>query len=486
MKKYNIKDIQNITDGNELLWIYNGLDCVLTHEIWEKLSAQIESSPEAKLIYSFERAMQAPAFAMYKNGLFVDQACLNNLQTNLLADSTKLIEVINRMACAIWDSPLNPGSPAQLKDMLYNILKLPEQFKFEKGFKKLTTNREALEKLLGVNPLLTPFIQAIMDYKDISKQQGMLAAGIDRDGFMRASFNVTGTETGRWSSNKNPFRTGTNFQNIPDKLRKIFVPIPGFKLAYIDLEQAESRVVAYLSGDENYINACESSDLHTTVCRMVWADLAWTGDQKYDKKHVAGQPFYRTYSYRDMAKRGGHGTNYYGKPRTMAMHLKVETKVMEVFQQLYFEAFPGIRRWHQEIATKLQTERCITTPLGRKRYFFERPDDDATLREAIAFVPQSTIGDTMNYGIWKLWNKFNGSPDLRLCAQVHDAVLIMYREELEDTLLPQAMECIITPQVINGKTMIIPCSCECGWNWGHYDEKHNPNGLRDYTIPSER
>lgn len=54
----------------------------------------------------------------------------------------------------------------------------------------------------------------------------------------------------------------------------------------------------------------ESGDLHTANARRIWArELPWTGDILQDRR-IADRPFYRDFSYRDMAKRGSHLSNF--------------------------------------------------------------------------------------------------------------------------------------------------------------------------------
>src|SRR4051812_47135193 len=55
--------------------VYNGLDCCLTFEIFEVLSSQLQSKNEPfnSLIYSFERAMQAPALELMERGWLIDE-----------------------------------------------------------------------------------------------------------------------------------------------------------------------------------------------------------------------------------------------------------------------------------------------------------------------------------------------------------------------------------------------------------------------------
>src|SRR6516162_7019940 len=142
--------------------------------------------------------------------------------------------------------------------------------------------------------------------RDIAKKVSVLRTDIDPDGRMRTSYNIAGTSTGRFSSSLSDFGTGTNLQNIENRLRSVFVADQGMKFAYIDLEQAESRLVGAIEWnlfkDGVYLEACESGDLHTSVCRLAWGDvLPWTGDLETDKG-LAKKPFYRQHSFRHMAK----------------------------------------------------------------------------------------------------------------------------------------------------------------------------------------
>lgn len=470
-------------DGADTYFCYNGLDACITQEIKAPLSALL-ANPKARLIYRFELAMQAPALDMMLRGICIDTNMRNSMLVQLDRRREKLTALLNRFADAVWDAPLNPNSPAQLKDFFYGNMNLPVQYSFKKGAKAVAVDRKALETL-WVYQRARPIVATIMALRDCIKKIGVLNAKLSENGKMHFSLNIAGTETGRWSSNKNAFGGGTNGQNITEELRKIFVSSPGYKMAYLDLEQAESRdvgLLAYMTtGDASYLDAAESGDLHTTVAKMVWPNLGWTGDPKEDKL-IAETPFYRHYSYRDMAKRGGHGTNYYGQPKTMAMHLKVAPPVMEDFQKNYFTAFSCIREWHNWTASTLQVEGKLTSLLGRTRTFYGRRNSPEVLREAIAYSPQSSVGDRLNLGMWRIWKKwgkvtFKGKPVMRLLLQIHDAVLLEYQEECESWIIPALTDCLVfdvsatclntqSPNFGKTRTMQIPSEAQIGWNWG--------------------
>jgi DNA polymerase-1 len=512
MRIINSAEIPPGLRNDESLWIYNGLDCMVTHQLHDVLGAQPDPGT-TELVYQFEKGLLAPALTAMRRGLRVDEDMREQLRVDLKARHRRLSgmeknaknawQVVDNhaplqlLAHAVWHKPLNPNSPKQMKELLYEYYQLPYQYKSAKGKRTVSTDRNALEGLTLTYIRSRPLLYMILKLRDLEKMLSVVNAPVGPDGRMRFSFNIAGTETGRWSSSKHIFDQGMNFQNITKELRAMFIPDEGHVFVYPDLEQAESRGVAYLSGDQAYIDACEGGDLHTTVCRMVWPDLPWTGDLAQDKELCSKTQYYRQYSYRDMAKRGGHGTNYYGQAKSMARNLKVDEKVMHRFMAMYYGgtiytkslktwgyedmldfegvevegklarvagAFPGIQRWHDEIRTELQETGMLTTPLGRRRQFWGRLKDDATLREAIAFVPQSLIGDILNIGVFRFWKALDPGHAMFM-GQVHDAILGQVKEDALDKVMPLIQEAMTVPVNINGRTMVIPIEHSAGKNW---------------------
>lgn len=453
---------------------YCALDTCVTLEVFEELS-RLFTPPQ---IYSFERALQGPYLEIMQRGFAVDQISRGHAAAGLRERIGGLQQTLNEFAQAFWGKPLNPRSPAQLKSFFYSTMKLPEVWISQKGERKLSTNRETLEKL-EVYLYARPIIACILSIRDLAKQLEVFETEIDSDGRFRTSYNIAGTETGRPSSSSNAFGTGGNAQNISPALRYVFVADPGYKLGVIDLEQVEARDVGWLCGvlfgDWSFLNAAESGDLHTSNCRLIWPELSWTGDLKRDRV-LADRQFYREFSYRDMSKRGGHLTDYYGTAWTMSRHLKIPIKLAEDFQARFCKggvvdgvevipAYPCIPRYWQWVAQELQTTNKLITPFGRERHFFGRPGDDTTLREAIAFLPQSTTADRMNLGLWRIWKKM---PRVQLLGQGYDSVIFQFREsEDEAEVLEEALELIrVELTEPGGRRYIVPGEAKTGWNWG--------------------
>lgn len=466
-------------------WWYNSLDAAVTLEIHEGLLAK--NGNNSRSVYDFERSLQGPALDMMLRGFRIDFAWRNHMIAVTEKRLEKVEEQLQRLAHATWGKELNPRSPTQLKDFFYNALSLPEVWTSKKGVRSLSTDREALEKLSQYYIAL-PVINSVLLARDASKKLSVLRTSIDPDGRMRCTYNVCGTETGRWASSRNVFGRGSNLQNITEELRRMFVADPGYILVYIDGEQAESHGVGFihgrLFGDWTYLDMCEAGDLHTAVAKLVWPKMDWTGDLKKDRE-LAEQPFYRHFSFRDMSKRGGHGTNYYGKPHTMARHLKVNKGLIEVFQHNYFKEIPAMSRWHTWVAEQISNHSNLITFVGRSRDFFGRPNDDTTLREAIAFEPQSVVGDLINEGGYRVWKKF---PQAQALGQHHDAYVFQIPVD-QVSIIPEMIKTFEIPVTdpASRRTLTIRGEAKVGWNWANSEvsipvEKRkfrdgNPDGL---------
>lgn len=470
---------------DETSWVYNGLDSAITAEIYNWLILQLDAT--TAVTYEIERALQGPVLEMNLMGLQIDFHQYK--KQKVLAEKTiaRLEKSLNRLLAEGYDEPeLNWQSPTQLKNLFYTKLQLPEQkARNSNGFYAAAVNRAALEKL-EQHMIAAPVIKHILALRDISKKLSFIKTNISDDGRLRTSLNIAGTNTGRLASSMSDFGEGRNLQNVDRSLKACFIASRKRRLCNIDLEQADSRNMGatcwnsfYESHGEEfagrYLNACEAGDLHTVVTQMVWPELDW--ESVGNPREIAEKIFYRDFSYRDMSKRAGHGTNYCALPPTMAINLHITKQIAADFQNKYFAAFPEIREVHKWVEAKLKQTGALTTIHGRRRMFFGRPNESATLREAVAYMGQSATGDEMNKGLIKMHREGSHWPGFRMLIQVHDSILFEYDEECENEIIPWAISCLEQPiDLAGGRPFYVPCEAKVGWNWGDAD-KENPDGL---------
>lgn len=496
--------------ADEASWIYNGLDCCVTLEVRDKLRDQLELEPEnVKETYHTAMRKLAPVNYMNLRGLLVDEPARKYAIEHYRKDLAVLWSRFDELMNETLGYTINWRSPVQLKSLFYDTFQLKAVRKRNsKGEFAPTVNADALEKFCEY---LYPQVYArlILAMRDLGKKISFLETEVDPDGRMRTSLNIAGTDTGRFSSKFSAFGSGSNLQNVEDRLRAVFKADPGMIFVNVDLEQADARNVGARIYNEFYdshgpeeagrfLDACESGDLHTTVTRMVWPDLGWAGNPKEDRE-IADQPFYREHSYRDMSKKLGHGTNYFGTPPTMARHAKVETYIIEAFQRKYFRAFPLIGNydhdlnqndWHGWVYRQLRDVGSITNLFGRRRIFFDRYKEQTTLRAAIAYDPQSNTGEELDRGWLQLWAAM---PEAQLLLPVHDSILFQLPYEGLNELLPRALELLkVTIELKGGRKFSVPLEAATGYNWAKRRKNkktglwENANGLVKWSGQEDR
>jgi DNA polymerase I-like protein with 3'-5' exonuclease and polymerase domains len=479
----------DVDSGSEQ--VYNAMDCCLTHEIFGTLSKQIAAAAPA---YSFELALQAPVLEIMLRGFKVDPRALELGIQRTKADLSRLEYIIDTLASAIWDKKyvlnssdgtkklvaLNPNSRHQLKDLFYNHLGINPIKVWKKGELTFPMDRKVIEQIEDYYQA-RPIAAAVLLYHDLTKTLSVLQTEVDPDWRMRTSYNIGGTKSARFSSSKSPTGSGTNLQNVTESLRHIFVADPGYILCGIDASQSDSRMVGFmcgvLFGDWTYLDACESGDLHTSVARLVWPHLAWTGDLKKDKA-IAEQPVYRHFTYRVQCKRIGHGANFLGKAPTLSKETHTPINLIKDFLAAYFGAFPCILKLQAWVAAEVQRNKQLTTIHGRTRDFFDRLDADETIRKAMAYLAAAPTADNLNLGMWKIWHRM---PEVQLLAQVHDAVYFQFPEHLnKEEIVHKAQALLELPIVHGNRRFVVPTEAKLGYNWGDYAPDKNPNGLRKF------
>lgn len=461
--------------------VYNGLDCCVTLEVLDALLPQLDNLTSDT--YAFSRSLQGPVLEMRLRGVRVDsvrKAQVIDEYYNRLDRIEQNLERVVREGIGFFG--FNWRSNDDLKALFYDKLGIPVIRKQGRP----TVDRSALEKLEAYI-VARLIVRHLISLRELGKKIQVLKTDIDPDGRYRTSYNIAGTSTFRFSSSFSEFGTGGNLQNVEENLRSMFIADEGMKMFSIDAAQIQSRVVGAIEWnlfkDGRYLDACESGDLHTTVARMCWTDLPWTGDLDHDRE-LAERPYYRHYDRRFMCKKIGHGTNFMGKPYTISQQTKIEQSLIEQFQPKYFTAFPAHTEYHNWIKDTIRSVGVITGITGRRRYFMGRRDSEDTFREAVAFDPQASESVIVNTGMLNIWRHL---PQVQLLMQGHDAIIGQYLEEQEDELIPQILKIVQHPvELLHNRTLLVPYDCNTGWNFGKFHGEKNPDGLKSYRGKDQR
>jgi len=410
--------------GEDQLWAYNCKDCVVTYEVDEKLQASLDRLGLREQ-HDFQQSMFWPANRAMTRGLARDAehtaGFAEYLSNEMAAREAWFAKILGH--------PLNPRSPKQMKALFYGDFAQKPIINRKTG--TVTLDDEALETLGRREPLLRPILRRIGEYRSLGVfLSTFVGAKVDVDGRIRCSFNVAGTETFRLSSSKNAFNSGLNLQNIPPggeeesglvlpNVRDLFIPDPGFTFFDIDLDRADLQVVVWEADDGEFKQMLrEGVDIHTENAKVLGCS-------------------------RQVAKVWVHGTDYGGGPRTMAIECGLTVHTAETYQKRWFQAHPGIPRWHRRVEESLRTKRAVSNAFGYRRFYFDRID--GILPEALAWIPQSTVAIVINR-IW--WLLYAQNPEVEVLLQVHDSLGGQFRTEHEFRSLVairSAAESIVVP-----------------------------------------
>lgn len=472
-------------------WVYNGLDATVTAEVFNTVYPMIDDT--ARKTYEFSKSLQAPVAEMQLRGMLINKNRRHKVLTEMRRNVERLEAQLEQLIVGGVGVPMiNWRSPAQKINLLYDVMGLPVQKKRNtNGVYAPTVERDALEKL-QMYYIAEPILNHLILLADLGKSIGFLETVSDPDGRMRSDLKIPGTVTGRFASSATDFGTGTNLQNVTESLRSIFVADPGYKFANLDLEQGDSRNVGAIcwnlfcdhpDWDERtagaYLDACESGDLHTLVTYLTHPYLPWG---TAPDREIAERLCYRHFDYRFMSKKAGHGSNYLGSPPAISKETKFPIPLIRDFQEKYFQAFPCILGWHETIRYRLEHFAQITNLFGRRRFFFGRPKDRSTWKDAAAYEGSSATSDEINTGIMNIWR----ANKVQLLMQVHDNILFQFPEEQENEIIPWAIEALKVPLLLKkDREFVVPTEAKTGWNWGNFSED-NPDGLKKWKGGDDR
>ena len=440
---------QRRTGDMETYFIYNATDACLTFECARALREELAESGMEDFHHVYVSSLVDPVLHMESRGVLFDTEARNRTRRQYRYD----ISVLQARLEELVGHPLNTASNPQMVKWLYEELNQPKIYKRRaNGTKTLSADEEALDEIYKKTN--NEAVKTVIDIRQKAKiLSTYLEVKIDEDSHIRCSYNITGTETGRFSSSASSRGTGTNLQNIPPGVvKKLFIAESESILVNADLSQAEARVVAYLAREERLIKVFEEGgDIHRRNAANIFG---------CEEGQVTGEQ-------REIAKRVVHASNYGMGPRTFAKTAGISEPEAKRLLNQYFATYPRIRQWHMEIRSMVQKTRCLKTPFGRKRVFFNRWGE-SVFKEALAFIPQSTVADITNQGLLACYKV---GLDVRM--QVHDCVVVQCREEDLGATAACMRSCMSIPVEINGKILIIPVEVKAGKSWGEMKEVVN-------------
>lgn len=421
----------------------------LHQALWPKIAAE----PTLASVYEqIEQPLVPVLLCMEETGVLIDGAKLRQQSTEL-ANRMRELEAA---AHVLAGGPFSVESPKQLQEILFNKLGLPVLGKTPTG--QPSTAESVLEELAESYELP----KLIMEYRGFAKLKSTytdkLPLQINRaTNRVHTSYHQAVAATGRLSS------ADPNLQNIPirslegRRIRQAFIAPPGWRIVAADYSQIELRIMAHLSGDAGLLAAfAEDRDIHQATAAEVFATplAEVTANQRRSAKAINFGLIY--------------GMSAFGLGRQLGIGRNEAQKYVD----LYFERYPGVRRYMEQTRQQARDRGYVETVLGRRLYLNEISSRNHGLRQgaeraAINAPMQGTAADIIKRAMIDVDRWLTDSRiEARLIMQVHDELVFEVRREAQDELIAKARSLMS-----GAASLLVPLKVDVGVgeNW---DEAH--------------
>jgi DNA polymerase-1 len=331
--------------GGATRWAGEQVD--LARTLGKVLGRRVGQAGMGPLMNDVELPLAGVLGDMERAGILVDVGVLRELGQKVGEDCARLERDIQ----AIAGFPLNPLSPKQLGELLFERLGLRSDNMRRVKSGGFSTDAEQLEELVDDHPIVRP----ILEHRELVKLKGTyldaLPAWVAADGRLHTSYVQTGASTGRLAS-VNP-----NVQNIPIRtalgrdIRRAFVAPPGHVLVSADYSQIELRIIAHLAKDPLLLRAfTDDVDVHAQTAAEVFGieRTAVTAEQRRVAKAV-------NYGL-------GYGQSDYGLSRALDIPRADARRYIET----YFGRFAGVRAYMEGAIAEARRTQTLRTLLGRR------------------------------------------------------------------------------------------------------------------------
>lgn len=437
---YAAEDAQLVLALHEVLWPKLAHDEKLRH-VYETIEIPLE-----------------PVLArMEHTGVLIDAKLLKAFSQQL-AEKLKALE---EQAYEIAGEVFNLNSTKQLQAILFEKPGLPVLKKTPKG--QPSTAENVLQELAEQGHALPALI---LEYRSLAKLKSTYADALPKQinpktGRVHTTFQQAVTATGRLSS------TDPNLQNIPVRtelgrtIRQAFIAPQGSQVLAIDYSQIELRIMAHFSEDENLIRAFEQGlDIHKATAAEIFG---------VPLKDV-------TPEMRRHAKTVNFGLIYGMSAYGLSQQLEIPVSKAKAYIEKYFQRYPGVKRYMDEIREKAKQQGYVETLAGRRLYLPDIHSRNPQVRQyaeraAINAPLQGTAADIIKTAMVRIdaWLR-QDLPlealygDIRMVMQVHDELVFEVPDHL--TLKSEAIRHIQTLMETT-MTLKVPLKADAGLgpNW---------------------
>jgi uracil-DNA glycosylase family 4 len=469
-------------------------DACVTLEVDENMNADLDELGMRSFYTNFLMKLPELYWDIERQGFKVDP----DERDKLLHKYIVWDEGIRYELFKLVGTEVNVNSPKQVATLLWDNFGLPK--KDSTGEEDITallnsptavrdkSQRRVCELILEgrrVRKSISTYLMALPDYDGRMRttyfpclDTGRTSTG-QQDPPIRPSVEVI-DETGKRKKKVlgTAFQTMTKHGDIGADIRGMYVPDDEEEIfVQADSSQAEARVVALLSDDEETLRMYDEHDIHALTASWFFGGT----ESSYSKK-ILGYEHPIRFAGKTLRHAGHLGA---GKRRasielnTQARKYKIPITITEADAERALNIFhaksPKVQKVFQaSVIEVLKRTRQLVAPLpygihaamGGKRTFFERMGEDL-FRQGFSYIPQRAISDNTKAAGLRIKERI---PGIKIVMEAHDALLFCIPKSKLFEWCPIIKEEMERPIDFSRCTIVrhelsIPCEIEIGENY---------------------
>lgn len=304
-----------------------------------------------------------------------------------------------------------------------------------------------------------PVVQALLDYRHLSKFTNTLAEGLPQHihpvtGRVHGNWFQLGARSGRYSCQNPPLQT------IPrtDLARRCFVAEPGWKIIKADYSQIELRILARLCGDEPLIKAfLTGQDVHALTAALIFGKSV---------EHVTPEE-------RAVGKIINFGIIYGMGAKKLKQTLEsdanyfITLKEASQFIDNFYAGHPQIKRWQEQIRRNVfyKGGNDSYTLAGRRRVW--KWKDKPPINEIINHPVQGSNADITKLALRKLNEHLKRRRlSAKIIAVLHDEIVVECPDAEVTQVIPLINKVMVRAAERWLKPTPIAVDIKVGNSWG--------------------
>jgi len=318
-----------------------------------------------------------------------------------------------------------------------------------------------------------------------------------------------GTKTFRNKSGMLIGDIGSNLQNPSDDICRIYIPDEGKEFIQVDCAGAEALIVAWECEDGRFRELFRNGIKPHTFVAMNLFQPEWKKEQPFDVVHLcslsipdlAKHPEWKalskiiknTHERYFIGKKTCHSFNYCKTAASFRFDVLKESegKIMlslhqaELFESIYHYLFPEIKKWQKTTEETIKTTRTLRNLFGHPMHFGSHITDKI-IREGVAWVPQSTVGEigANAFRDMQRYIEEENKDEWDVLNLKHDSILCQAPAGDEAIECAKIMSDCLSPHLVSnrGEHFQMKTEISIGKNWAKFDEEYNPEGMKEIIL----